>query len=48
MDYPVKKDGWCEVSFAPVKTTALRLAVQLQKQWAAGVHEWKVEELDED
>jgi DUF1680 family protein len=47
-EYPVKKDGWCEVSFTPVATTALRLAVKLQKQWAAGVHEWKVEALDED
>jgi uncharacterized protein len=47
-DYPVKKDGWCEVSFTPVTTTALRLAVKLQKQWAEGVHEWKVEEVDED
>ncbi len=42
-DYPVKQDGWCAVSFTPVTTTALRLAVQLQKEWAAGVHEWKVE-----
>ncbi len=41
--YPVKKNAWCEVSFTPVTTTALRLQVQLQKQWAAGVHEWKVE-----
>ena len=47
-DYPIKKDGWCEVSFAPVKTSALRLAVRMQKDWAAGVHEWKVEEGEED
>jgi uncharacterized protein len=47
-EYPVKKDAWCEVSCTPVTTTALRLAVKLQEQWAAGVHEWKVEELDED
>jgi DUF1680 family protein len=46
--YPIKKDGWCEVSFAPAETTALRLAVRLQKGWAAGVHEWKVVRLDED
>ena len=46
--YPVTKDGWCEVHFAPVKTTALRLSVQLQEGWAAGVHEWKLEELDDD
>ena len=47
-DYSIKKDGWCEVSFAPVKTSALRLAVRMQKDWAAGVHEWKVDPLDED
>ncbi len=47
-DYAVAKDKWCEVSFAPVKTTALRLAVRLPQGWAAGVHEWKVVESDED
>jgi len=47
-DYPVAKDQWCEVSFAPVTTTALRLAVKLQPDWAAGVHEWKVTEAEED
>jgi hypothetical protein len=46
--YPVAKDQWCEVQFAPVQTTALRLAVKLPPQWAAGVHEWKVTEADED
>jgi DUF1680 family protein len=46
-DYPIAKDRWCAVEFTPVKTTALRLAVQLQNRWAAGVHEWKVEEPDD-
>ncbi|WP_165228775.1 glycoside hydrolase family 127 protein [Aquisphaera insulae] len=46
--YPIVKDGWSEVTFAPVKTTGLRLVVQLQPRWAAGVHEWKVEEAEED
>ena len=45
---PRQEGRWCEVKFTPVKTTALRLAVQLQEDWAAGVHEWKVEEVDED
>ncbi|MGO8926425.1 MAG: glycoside hydrolase family 127 protein [Limisphaerales bacterium] len=45
--YPVAKDKWCAVRFAPVKTTALRLAVQLPPNFAAGVHEWKVDEGDE-
>jgi hypothetical protein len=47
-EYSIKKDGWCALSFSPVQTAALRLYVQLQKGWAAGVHEWKVEEGDED
>lgn len=47
-DFAVAKDKWCEVSFAPVQTTALRLAVKLQNNWAAGVHEWKVIESDEE
>jgi len=36
------KDGWNTVKFRPVRTTALRLEVQLQKDWSAGVHEWKL------
>ncbi len=47
-DYPVAPDRWCEARFAPVTTTALRLRVQLQPDWAAGVHEWKVIESEED
>jgi DUF1680 family protein len=41
-EYVVAKDAWNTVKFAPVKTTALRLEVQMQKDWSAGVHEWKV------
>lgn len=40
--YDVQLDRWCELRFAPVHTTALRLVVQMQRGWAAGVHEWKV------
>ena len=47
-DYPVALDRWCRVTFEPVQTTALRLAVKLQPEWAVGVHEWKVDERDED
>ncbi len=47
-EYPIAKDKWCEVGFAPVKTTALRLALNLQSGWAAGVHEWQVTEVDMD
>jgi uncharacterized protein len=47
-EYPVAKDRWCEVKFGPVTTTALRLVVKLQPEWAAGVHEWKVMEVEEE
>jgi uncharacterized protein len=47
-DYAVAKDKWCEVQFQPVATTSLRLVVKLQKNGAAGVHEWKVTEADEE
>ena len=46
--YPVAKNKWCDVRFAPVKTTALRLVVKLPPDYAAGVHEWKVGEADEE
>jgi hypothetical protein len=41
-EYPVVRDAWNTVKFTPVRTSALRLEVQLQKGWSAGVHEWKV------
>ncbi len=47
-DYPVKLDAWCEVEFEPATSDAFRLVVQLQKGWAAGVHEWQVTEQDDD
>jgi uncharacterized protein len=46
--YPIAKDQWCTVRFAPVKTTGLRLVVQLPADFASGVHEWKVVEADEE
>src|SRR5262249_36495048 len=42
--YEVSKDRWCEVRFAPVNTTALRLLVRMQPGWAAGIHEWQIVE----
>lgn len=47
-EYPVRKDAWCEISFAAVRTTALRLVVEMQPGWAAGVHEWRVVAPDAD
>jgi hypothetical protein len=41
--YGVEKDMFNRVRFRPVQTRALRLEVQSQKDWSAGIHEWKVE-----
>ena len=41
--YEVKRDAWNRVTFSPVETTALRLAVQLQPGWSGGILAWKVE-----
>jgi DUF1680 family protein len=41
-EYAVAKDAWNTVKFAPVRTTALRLEIQMQKDWSAGVEEWKI------
>lgn len=40
--FEVAGDRWCEVQFPAVTTDALRLIVQMQPEWAAGVHEWRV------
>lgn len=45
--YGVALDGWQEVKFEPVTTTALRLQVNQQSRWASGVHEWKIIESEE-
>ena len=41
--YGVEKDMFNRVRFRPVQTKSLRLEVQCQKDWSAGIHEWKVE-----
>jgi DUF1680 family protein len=41
-NYQAKKDQYNRVSFNPVKTSALRLELQLQKDYSAGIIEWKV------
>ena len=41
--YDVAKDRYCPVSFRPVKTSALRLELQLIPGYSAGIYEWKVE-----
>lgn len=40
--YGTAKDAWNTVKFAPVRTKALRLEVQLQEKWSAGVQEWRI------
>ncbi len=40
--YGVKKDMFNRVSFKPVRTSALRLEIQLPEKFSAGIHEWKV------
>ena len=40
--YPVKEDQFCRVDFEPVRTTALRLEVELQENVSGGILEWRV------
>ena len=40
--YGVAKDTYNQVRFRPVRTSALRLLIQLQKDFSAGIHEWRV------
>jgi uncharacterized protein len=41
--YGVEKDRYNKVKFRPVRTKALRLEIQLQKDFSAGILEWRVE-----
>ena len=41
--YEIEKDRYCTARFTPVKTTALRVEVQLVPDFSAGMYEWKVE-----
>ncbi len=40
--YTVTKDAYDILEFTPVTTSALKLQVRLQKEYAGGVHEWVV------
>ena len=40
--YNVTKDGWDEVEFDPITTTAMRLRVKLPEKFSTGIHEWAV------
>ena len=41
--YGTEKDKYNKVTFDPVKTTALRLELQLPADNSSGIHEWIVE-----
>ena len=47
-ELPIALDRWCEVRFAPVATTALRLEVDQQEGWASGVLEWRLQPAEDD
>ena len=40
--FPVELNTWCVARFDAVSTTALRLAVDLPPNYAAGIHKWSV------
>jgi len=42
-EYPIKKRDPVSVAFSTVKTKALRLEVQLPKDFSSGLYEWEVE-----
>lgn len=41
--YEVAIDRFNDVTFSPVRTTALRIEVQLKSGWSGGICEWQVE-----
>ena len=41
--YKVTKDAWDSLLFNPVKTSAIRIKVKLNKNYSSGIYEWIVE-----
>jgi len=41
--YPVEKDTFNQVEFAPATTTAIKLEIELQEKWSAGIQEVVIE-----
>ena len=41
--YSVEKDVYNRVKFRPIRTRALRLEIEIQKEFSAGVHEWRIQ-----
>lgn len=40
--YPIIENDWNKLVFEPVTTSAIKLEVQLSKEYSAGIHEWVV------
>jgi hypothetical protein len=41
--YGVALDCFNDTTFTAIKTSALRIEVQLQQGWSGGIYQWKVE-----
>jgi hypothetical protein len=41
--YIVTKNGWDSMEFEPVKASAVKIRVKLNKEFSAGIYEWIVE-----
>ena len=41
-EYGVEIDRWNRVVFETVRTTAVRLEMKSQPEWAGGIHEWRI------
>ena len=41
-DQPISKDGWNQRTFEPVRTSAIRIEVELQPNFSGGILEWRV------
>lgn len=40
--FAITQDQWVVVSFEKIKTDALRISLNMQPNWSAGIHEWQV------
>ena len=41
-EYTITKDDWDEIEFEPIIANALKLQVQLNKEFSSGIYEWEV------
>lgn len=41
--YPVTRNDWDSVAFAPVRTSSVKIKVKLNKDYSAGLYEWIIE-----